>query len=63
MMGNFWPSKPRVSCQYLHFAQTEDIQFKSALEGKMDALLIEERTECNLTLSDFHGSSQRSLGV
>jgi len=29
-----------IACQYLHFAQTEDIQLKSALEGKMDALLI-----------------------
>jgi hypothetical protein len=37
------PLKPRISCQYLHFAQTEDIWLKSALEGKRGVLLITGR--------------------
>jgi hypothetical protein len=32
----------KISCQYLHFAQTEDIWLKSALEGGGGVLLIEE---------------------
>ena len=31
--------KPRVSCQDLHIAQTEDIQLKSTLEEKYDVSL------------------------
>ena len=34
------PLKPRISCQYPHFAQTEDIGLKSALEEKTSVLLI-----------------------
>jgi len=34
------PLKPRVSCQYPHFAQTEDIWLKSTLEEKRGVLLI-----------------------
>jgi hypothetical protein len=33
-----------TACQYLHFAQTEDIQLKSALEGKIGVLLITGRS-------------------
>jgi hypothetical protein len=33
-------SKPRTACQYPHFAQTEDIWLKSALEEKRGVLLI-----------------------
>ena len=35
--------KPRISCQYPHFAQTEDIWLKSALEEKRGVLLITGR--------------------
>ena len=33
----------RISCQYLYFAQTEDIGLKSASEGKRSVSLITGR--------------------
>jgi hypothetical protein len=39
------PLKPRISCQYPHFAQTEDIGLKSALEEKRNVLLITGRKQ------------------
>jgi hypothetical protein len=41
------PLKPPISCQYLPFAQTEDIWLKSALEGKRGFLLITGRNNCD----------------
>ncbi len=32
-----------IACQFLHFAKTEDIGLKSALEGERDLLLITEK--------------------
>jgi hypothetical protein len=36
-----------ISCQYLHFAKTEDIWLKSASEGKSGISLITERSSQN----------------
>jgi hypothetical protein len=37
-------TKLNISCQYLHFAQTEDIWLKSALEGKRGVSLTSGRS-------------------
>jgi hypothetical protein len=38
------PLKTGISCQYLHFAQTEDIWLKSALKGKRGVSLITRKS-------------------
>jgi hypothetical protein len=42
IVGVLRPLKVRISCQYLHFAQTEDIWLKSELEGKRGVSLTKE---------------------
>jgi hypothetical protein len=44
--------KLNISCQYLNFAQTEDIWLKSALEGKRGLLLITGRKLVSNFLGD-----------
>jgi len=36
----------RISCQYLYFAQTEDIWLKSAMEGKSGVSLSSRKEVC-----------------
>jgi hypothetical protein len=48
-VDGFGPLNEQVSCEYLHFAQTEDIWLKSALEGETGVLLI---TACYIVVDD-----------
>jgi hypothetical protein len=43
--GSIGSSKARISCHYMHFAQTEDIGLKSAPEGKRGSSLIIGKTQ------------------
>jgi len=37
-------AKLQISCDFMHFAKTEDIWLKSALDGKSGVLLITEES-------------------
>jgi len=43
--------KSQIACQYLHFAKTEDIWLKSALEGKSGVSLITGRKSQKLVIA------------